>query len=267
MFPTIDPTTATVITQVSEADAEDVNAAVAAARKAFENRTWSAISPVERARLLLRVADLIEANAEKLATIECLDNGMLLQNAYIFVAGAAACFRYYAGWTTKLHGDTNPSTPDVLNDTIRQPLGVCALIIPWNVALSAAAMKIAPALACGNTVILKPAEQTPLTALVLGQLILDAGIPPGVVNIITGFGETAGAALSNHPNVDKGAFTGSTGVGKHICRQNSPPCGPRWHGIKLFRDSRFSKRRPIGANGAPALNWRFERSSILRPPA
>jgi len=217
-FATIDPTTETVITQVSEGAAEDVDAAVAAARRAFENRKWFAISPHERERFLLKIADLIEANAEKLATLESLDNGMIVANARMFVYGSAACFRYYAGWATKLHGETNPSTPDVFNYTVREPLGVCALIIPWNIPLSAASLKIAPALACGNTVILKPAEQTPLTALALGQIILDAGIPPGVVNIITGFGETAGAALSNHPNVDKVAFTGSTEVGKHILK-------------------------------------------------
>jgi acyl-CoA reductase-like NAD-dependent aldehyde dehydrogenase len=215
-FATIDPTTETEIAQVSEAAAEDVDLAVAAARRAFQNPNWSAISPYERARLLLKVADLIEADAEKLATLDVLDNGMILGNARAFVYGAAACFRYYAGWTTKIHGQTNPSTPDVFNYSVREPLGVCALIIPWNVPVSAASMKIAPALACGNTVVLKPAEQTPLTALALGQIILDAGIPPGVVNIINGFGETAGAALANHPNVDKVAFTGSTEVGKKI---------------------------------------------------
>jgi acyl-CoA reductase-like NAD-dependent aldehyde dehydrogenase len=218
IFPTIDPTTETVITQVSEGAAEDVDNAVAAARRALERRNWSAISPHERERFLLKIADLIETNAERLATLECLDNGMPLRNAFAFVYGAAACFRYYAGWTTKIHGETNPSTPDVLNYTVREPIGVCALIIPWNVPVSAASMKIAPALACGNTVILKPAEQTPLTALALGQIILDAGLPPGVVNIITGFGETAGAALSSHPNVDKVAFTGSTEVGKQILK-------------------------------------------------
>jgi acyl-CoA reductase-like NAD-dependent aldehyde dehydrogenase len=216
MFPTIDPTTETELAQISEGAAEDVDLAVAAARRAFQNPNWSAISPYERARLLLKVADLIEANAEKLASLDVLDNGMILGNARAFVYGAAACFRYYAGWTTKIHGQTNPSTPDVFNYSVREPLGVCALIIPWNVPVSAAAMKIAPALACGNTVVLKPAEQTPLTALALGQIILDAGIPPGVVNIINGFGETAGAALANHPNVDKVAFTGSTEVGKKI---------------------------------------------------
>jgi acyl-CoA reductase-like NAD-dependent aldehyde dehydrogenase len=215
-FATIDPTTETELAQISEGAAEDVDLAVAAARRAFENRNWSAISPHERARMLLKIADLIEENAERLATLDCLDNGMIIGNARAFVFGAAACFRYYAGWTTKIHGQTNPSTPDVFNYTVREPLGVCALIIPWNVPISAASMKIAPALACGNTVILKPAEQTPLTALALGQIILDAGVPPGVVNIINGFGETAGAALANHPNIDKVAFTGSTEVGKKI---------------------------------------------------
>jgi len=215
-FATIDPTTETELAQVSEGAAGDVDLAVAAARRAFENRSWSAISPYERARLLLKIADLIEQNAERLASLDALDNGMIIGNARAFVYGAAACFRYYAGWTTKIHGQTNPSTPDVFNYTVREPLGVCALIIPWNVPVSAAAMKIAPALACGNTVILKPAEQTPLSALALGQIILDAGLPPGVVNIITGFGETAGAALANHPKIDKVAFTGSTEVGKKI---------------------------------------------------
>jgi acyl-CoA reductase-like NAD-dependent aldehyde dehydrogenase len=217
-FATIDPTTETEIAQISEGAAEDVDLAVAAARQALGKRNWSAISPHERERYLLKIADLIEANAENLAALESLDNGMILANARGFVYGAAACFRYYAGWTTKIHGATNPSNPGVFNYTVREPIGVCGLIIPWNVPISAAALKIAPALACGNTVILKPAEQTPLTALALGKIILDAGLPPGVVNIINGFGETAGVALSNHPDVDKVAFTGSTDVGKQILK-------------------------------------------------
>lgn len=220
-FETIDPTTETVITWVAEGSAEDIDRAVVAARRALDNPNWSAIAPQERTRLLLRIADLIEANAEKFAILETLDNGMPISTARGFAHGAAACFRYYAGWPTKMHGDTNPSAPNVFNYTRREPIGVCGLIIPWNVPLSAAALKIAPALACGNTVILKPAEQTPLSSLLLGQLILDAGVPPGVVNIVNGFGESAGAALSNHPHIDKIAFTGSTSVGKQILRASS----------------------------------------------
>ncbi len=130
-------------------------------------------------------------------------------------------FRYYAGWPTKLYGETNPSSSTVFNFTLREPVGVCGQIIPWNGPLSMAAWKIAPALACGNTTILKPAEQTPLTAIRLGELILEAGLPPGVVNIVTGFGETAGAAIASHPGIDKVAFTGSTEVGKMILRAST----------------------------------------------
>lgn len=220
-FETIDPATEARITSVAEGGKEDVDLAVAAARRALNDPSWSAMNPHDRTRLLLRIADLIDHHGEQLAEIETLDNGMPLATARHFVANSARCFRYYAGWPTKIYGETNPSTPDILNYTLREPVGVCGQIVPWNAPLSMAVWKIAPALACGNTTVLKPAEQTPLSALLLGQIIMEAGVPPGVVNVITGYGHSAGAALSEHPGVDKVAFTGSTEVGKRILRASA----------------------------------------------
>jgi len=220
-FETINPATEEVITAVSLGSEEDINLAVAAARRAFEGTAWAAMNPHDRTRLLLRIAATIEKYSEKLAYIETLDNGMPIANAKHFVANSAKCFRYYAGWSTKIYGETNPSARDVFNYTLREPLGVCGQIVPWNAPLSMAVWKIAPALACGNTVVLKPAEQTPLSALLLGEIIMAAGVPAGVVNIVPGLGQGAGAALSNHADVDKVAFTGSTAVGKQILRASS----------------------------------------------
>ena len=220
-FVSINPANEEGLAMIAEGDKADVDEAVKAARKAFEEGKWPATGPHQRTRLLLKIADLIEAHAEEFATLETLDNGLPLGVTRGMATGAADTFRYYAGWPSKIYGETNPSEPSMLNYTLREPVGVCGQIIPWNGPLMMAAWKIAPALACGNTVILKPAEQTPLTALRLGELLLEAGIPDGVVNIITGFGETAGAAIANHPDIDKVAFTGSTEVGKLILQASA----------------------------------------------
>jgi acyl-CoA reductase-like NAD-dependent aldehyde dehydrogenase len=220
-FETINPSNEEVLALAAEGDKADVDEAVKAARKAYEDGKWSKIGPHQRARYLLKIADLIEQNADELATLETLNNGMAISLARGMVAGAVDTFRYYAGWSTKIYGETNPSDPSFFNYTLREPVGVCGQIIPWNGPIAMLAWKVAPALACGNVSILKPAEQTPLTALRLGELILEAGIPEGVVNIITGFGETAGAAIASHPDIDKVAFTGSTEVGKLILQASA----------------------------------------------
>ena len=217
-FAAINPATEEIIGHAAEGAQEDVDVAVVAARQAFENPKWSGIDPHQRGLYLLKIADLVERHSEELAYLETLNNGTPISLTRGAVADVARVFRYYAGWPTKLYGETNPSSSNVFNFTLREPVGVCGQIIPWNGPLSMAAWKIAPALACGNTTILKPAEQTPLTAIRLGELVLEAGLPPGVVNIVTGFGEAAGAAIAVHPGIDKVAFTGSTDVGKMILR-------------------------------------------------
>jgi acyl-CoA reductase-like NAD-dependent aldehyde dehydrogenase len=217
-FDTINPSTGEVLAKVAEGDQEDINRAVAAARKAFESGPWPKLTPSQRGRLLLKLADQIEENAEELARLETLDNGKPIKYSKASdVPLTADHFRYFGGWTTKLEGNTIPvSIPNMFTYTLREPLGVVGQIIPWNFPLQMASWKLAPALACGNTVILKPAGQTPLSALRLGQLVCEAGFPDGVVNIVPGFGETVGAALAAHADVDKVAFTGSTEVGKKI---------------------------------------------------
>ncbi len=218
VFETYNPSTGEVLARVAEGESEDINRAVAAARKAFESGPWPKMTPSQRGRLLWKLADLIEKNAEELAQLETLDNGKPIRySRSVDVPMTSDHFRYFAGWATKLEGDTIPvSIPNMCTYTLREPLGVVGQIIPWNFPLQMASWKLAPALACGNTVVLKPAEQTPLTALRLGELVLEAGFPEGVVNIVPGFGETAGAALAAHMDVDKVAFTGSTEVGKKI---------------------------------------------------
>ncbi len=220
MFPTYNPATGEVLAQVAEGDREDINRAVKAARAAFETGPWSKMTPSERGRAIWRLADLLEKNLEDFAQIESLDNGKPLKIARAAdVPLAVDLFRYMAGWATKIEGNTIPiSIPKAkfLAYTVREPVGVVGQIIPWNFPLLMAAWKLGPALATGCTIVLKPAEQTPLTALRLGELIQEAGIPDGVVNIVPGYGETAGAALAAHPDVDKIAFTGSTEVGKLI---------------------------------------------------
>ena len=223
-FDSIDPATGEVVARVAEAGAEDVDRAVAAARKSFERGIWRDLPPAERARALWKVGDMIEERANEFAQLETLDNGMPINDALLFfVPLAAATFRYYAGWVTKLDGATQQiSTPgSYLSYTLRQPVGVVGQIIPWNFPLLMAAWKIAPALACGNSVVLKPSEETPLSALLLGELLQQAEVPDGVVNIVPGFGEVAGARLASHPDVDKIAFTGSTEVGKIIARASA----------------------------------------------
>ncbi len=221
-FETINPANEEPLALIAEGDKADIDEAVKAARKAFDHGKWPSMGPHQRARYLYKLADLIEEHADELATLESLDNGKALTQARaIDVAGAAETFRYYGGWSTKIYGETNPSDPAMFNYTLREPVGVCGQIIPWNFPLLMAAWKIAPALACGNTVILKPAEQTPLTALRLGELILEAGLPEGVVNIVTGFGPGAGSSIAEHPDIDKVAFTGSGEVGRLILKASA----------------------------------------------
>ena len=220
-FATYNPATGEVLANVAAGDKEDINRAVKAARAAFETGPWSKISPSERGRLLWKLADLLEKHTEEFAQLESLDNGKPLKIARVAdVPLAVDHFRYYAGWATKIEGNTISlglaKQGKFHAYTVREPVGVAGQIIPWNFPLLMAAWKLAPALSVGCTVILKPAEQTPLTAIRLGELIMEAGFPEGVVNIVPGFGETAGAALSAHPDVDKIAFTGSTEVGKLI---------------------------------------------------
>jgi phenylacetaldehyde dehydrogenase len=221
-FETVNPATGEVLARVARGNAADIDQAVKAARRAFSNPTWRRMNANDRTRLLLRLADLIERDADELAVLECLDNGKPAHlTRAVEVEGSIKTFRYFAGWPTKFGGETLPVSPrngaQILNYTTREPIGVAGLIVPWNYPLSMAAWKVAPALAAGCAVVLKPAEQTPLTALRLGQLALEAGFPPGIFNVVTGYGE-AGAALVEHPDVDKIAFTGSTPVGKAIVR-------------------------------------------------
>ena len=216
-FATLDPASGREIAVVPQAGAEDVARAVASAREAFEDGPWATLAPSARGRLIAALADAIEEHQVQLAQIESLDNGKPVKLAqYVDVLGTVAHLRYFAGWPTKIEGSVLPVTaPDMLCYTRREPVGVCGQIVPWNFPLLMAAWKIAPALAAGCTIVLKPAEQTPLSALRLGELALEVGFPPGVLNVITGDGET-GAALVDHPGVDKVAFTGSTTVGREI---------------------------------------------------
>jgi aldehyde dehydrogenase (NAD+) len=216
-FATLDPSTGREIARVAHAGAEDVDRAVRAARAAFEEGPWATLPPSERERLISALAQSLEAHAEELAEIESLDNGKPVKLAqYVDVRGSAAHLRYFAGWPTKIEGAVLPVTaPNMHCYTRREPVGVCGQIVPWNFPLLMAVWKLAPALAAGCTVVLKPAEQTPLSALRLGELALEAGLPEGVLNVVTGDGST-GAALVDHPGVDKIAFTGSTAVGREI---------------------------------------------------
>jgi phenylacetaldehyde dehydrogenase len=220
-FATYNPATGDVLANVAEGDREDIDRAVKAARAAFETGPWSRLSPAARAKMIWKLADLIEKYQEEFAQLESLDNGKPLSVARVAdVPLTIEHMRYYAGWATKIEGNTIPLTlagpAKYLAYTVREPVGVVGQIIPWNFPLLMAAWKLGPALAAGCTVVLKPAEQTPLSALRLGELFQEAGFPDGVVNIVPGYGETAGAALAAHPDVDKVAFTGSTEVGKLI---------------------------------------------------
>ncbi|MBF6569004.1 MAG: aldehyde dehydrogenase family protein [Candidatus Binataceae bacterium] len=221
-FESINPANEEVLALVAEGGKADVDEAVKAARKAFEEGKWARVGPHQRAKYLFKIAELIDQHADELAELESLDNGKALTQARaIDIPAAAETFRYYAGWCSKIYGETNPSDPSMFNYTLREPVGVCGQIIPWNFPLLMASWKLAPALACGNTAILKPAEQTSLTALRLGELIVEAGLPDGVVNIITGFGPGAGSAIAEHPDIDKVAFTGSGEVGRLILQASA----------------------------------------------
>lgn len=220
-FTTVNPATEEVIASVSEAGAEEAELAVRAARKAFDEGEWRNMPAFEKSKLLHKLADLIEQNLDELVVLESMDNGkpVSMCRALDF-AGVVQTFRYYAGWADKIHGQTIPIYGDYICFTRPEPVGVVAAIIPWNFPALMLAWKLAPALAAGCTVVLKPAEQTPLSALRIGELIVEAGFPPGVVNILTGYGPTVGKALAQHALVDKVAFTGSTEVGYEIMKSS-----------------------------------------------
>jgi aldehyde dehydrogenase (NAD+) len=219
-FETLNPATEEVIAKIAEADYADVDEAVKSSRLAFE--TWSQMRAADRVQLLLRLANLIRKHEDELVELESIDSGKPVsairrQDLPVVIDTLI----YYAGWADKIHGQVIPARPDALTYTVREPMGVVGAIIPWNFPLMIGMWKIAPALACGCTVVLKPAELTPLTALRVGELALEAGFPPGVLNVVPGFGKTAGAALVNHPDVDKVTFTGSPGVGREILRSSA----------------------------------------------
>ncbi|XP_030961193.1 aldehyde dehydrogenase family 2 member B7, mitochondrial-like isoform X1 [Quercus lobata] len=216
-FQTLDPRTGDVIANVAEGDAEDVNRAVATARKAFDEGPWPRMAAYERQRVLLRFADLIEQHNDELAALETWDNGKPYeQAAKIEVPMLARLMRYYAGWADKIHGLTVPADGPYHVQTLHEPIGVAGQIIPWNFPLLMFAWKVGPALACGNAIVMKTAEQTPLSALFAAKLLHEAGLPSGVLNVVSGFGPTAGAAIASHMDVDKLAFTGSTATGKVV---------------------------------------------------
>jgi acyl-CoA reductase-like NAD-dependent aldehyde dehydrogenase len=215
-FDLYDPSTATAFASAPRAGTDDVDAAVAAARAAVDDRRWSGMRPGKRADILGRVADLMRRHLDELAQIEAVDSGKPIKLASGEMWAAAEAFRYYSGWPTKVHGDVPPTDDRMFVYSLREPVGVCAGITPWNYPLIMAAWKAAPALAFGNAIVLKPAEEAPLTAVRLAELCLEAGVPDGVCNVVTGFGEEAGQALAQHPDVDKIAFTGSTEVGRKI---------------------------------------------------
>lgn len=218
-FETINPSTGDVICRVAEGDQADIDLAVQAARKALESKAWKFMSATQRGRLLYKLADLIEANAKELAALESLDNGKPIRDSLNGdVPATAAMYRYFAGWADKIHGKTIPVTGPYHTYTRHEPVGVCGQIIPWNFPMLMQAQKWAPALACGCTSVLKPAEQTPLSAIRIAELAMEAGFPEGVVNVVPGFGPTAGSAIAHHPDIDKVAFTGSTSVGKAIMK-------------------------------------------------
>jgi len=221
-FATVHPGTEETIAQVAQGGPEDIDRAVRAARRAFDAGDWPAMDARDRGRLLYRLADLIEESFDELAALETFDNGKPIADSRAAdLPLVIDCFRYYAGWADKIHGKTVPIRGDYFCYTRREPIGVCGQIIPWNFPLLMLAWKWGPALAAGNTVVLKPAEQTPLTALRLGELAMEAGFPPGVINIVPGFGETAGAPLVRHPSVDKIAFTGEDKTAQIIMRDAS----------------------------------------------
>lgn len=217
-FPVFDPSTEEVIAQVASSNATDVDKAVKGARAAFDSGPWPATTAQDRGRILFKLAEKIRQNTAQLAELECRNTGKPIVEAEFDIADVATCFEYYGGLANKVSGSVNPVPANALSFTMREPVGVAGQIIPWNYPLLMAAWKLAPAIAAGCTCVLKPAEQTPLTALEFANCFEEAGLPPGVVNIVNGFGESAGAAIVAHPNVDKIAFTGSAAVGKIIVK-------------------------------------------------
>ncbi len=254
-FEVIDPARAEVLTEVAEAGVEDVDRAVRAARDAFEDGEWREMSPRARGRLLWKLAERLEERKDEIARVETLNNGKPLFESGIDVAMTIQTFEYYAGWTTKIEGETIPvSVPFQFNYTLREPIGVVGAIVPWNFPLNLASWKVAPALAAGCTVVLKPATETPLTALLLADVAAEVGLPPGVLNVVPGRGSTAGEAVVAHPGVDKIAFTGSTEVGQRIAtvaartvKRVSLELGGKSPNI-VFADAEL----PIAAKGALA---------------
>jgi acyl-CoA reductase-like NAD-dependent aldehyde dehydrogenase len=221
-FTTMNPATETPICDVAQAGPEDVDRAVAAAREAFDRGPWPRMKPAERQRILWKLGDLVLEHGDELGRLETLDNGKpIFESRQIDVPMVANCFHYFAGWVTKLAGETLPVNPALFTYTLREPLGVAAAIIPWNFPMIMVGWKAAPALAAGNCVIVKPAELTPLTAIRIGELAIEAGLPPGVLNVLPGPGSVVGEALIRHPGVDKITFTGSTEVGKQVMRQGA----------------------------------------------
>ena len=228
-FETIDPSTEEVLSPVPRGDAGDIDDAVTAAREAFEG-PWRRVLPEERGRLLYRVARSLKERLDEFAELETLDTGKPLSHAKGEVAGCVRYFEYYAGLADKIHGETIPLGPDYLNYTVNEPLGVTAHIVPWNMPLSMICRSLAPALAAGNTAVIKPAEQTPLTALKFAEIFLELGFPAGVYNVVTGFGHDAGRSLSEHRGIDSITFTGSVETGRAVARaaaENVKPIVPR----------------------------------------
>ncbi len=257
-FAVIDPATGESFASVAAGDAADIDLAVQAASRCFESGKWSSMAPARRARIMMRLADLIEQNGSRIALTETLDNGMPLMMAYFGgVMGSSESLRYFAGWCTKLNGETfTPSNPGEWHAfTTREPVGVVGAIVPWNFPFVMAVAKLGASLAAGCTVVLKPAEQTPLSAVILAELIAEAGFPEGTINIVTGFGKTAGAALVAHPLVDKISFTGSTVTGKgivHACADSLKRVTLELGGkspVIIFADADLSKAIPGAAMG------------------
>ncbi len=219
-LPVVDPSTGETVGSIADAQPVDIARACAAARRAFDDGTWRNLSPHDKTKVLIDIAELIDTHAGELAELESIDVGKPISSSIFEIRAAADAFRYYAGWPTKILGDVNAVESSMFSYSVREPVGVVAGIIPWNGPLGMACSKVAPALACGNTIVLKPAEQASLTSLRLGALCVEAGVPPGVVNVATG-GATTGAALVSDSNIDKIAFTGSTEVGRSIMRAAS----------------------------------------------
>ena len=220
-FDTVSPATNEAIGRVAKAGIEDVDRAVAAARRAFDDGRWSKMPPVERSKRMRRMADIIRERVDELARLETLNSGKIIVEARADVLNTAACLDYYANLAGQVWGETIPMNAPLLDYTVREPLGVCAQIIPWNFPMLMAGWKLGPALATGNTIVLKPASNTPITALILGEIAIEAGVPDGVLNVLSGPGGVIGSALCEHPDVDKIAFTGETETGRNIIRQSA----------------------------------------------